>query len=209
MTSWENDLEKLRSTPPKMGEFEALLIESRLKNLANASKGIGHEHAHEVFLDICKQAVAALELHEGKLAQSPSAPALLNYLMHGMRSYIQSMGPTASTSEESGKKSLKKITQPNNSTTSRRDALAKAWMLTGAKLSGLEEQERIEICCAFSKSLEEQTDSNSISPNKRQVSIANQAAYQAHWKTKWIKDDQKSKDRMKTITRVLKEEGYA
>ena len=192
-TKLTKQLDSLTSTPSKSGEIEAFLLQSRLRDLVRASKGLGNEQAHIVFLDFCKQATTALKLHEGALSESPSASILLDYLAHTMQHYINAISDT---------------THIENSATDRRKALSEAFMLTGRKIVGASEQSRIDVCHAFTQSIEEQTTQTGALPTSTQLSVARQAAYRVYWNEEWVADDDTAKSRMKSVTRLLKAEGY-
>lgn len=193
MAESEDQLNESISKSPLPGAIEAHLLESRLQDLARASRGIGHEQSHNVFLDFCKQATAALRLNQGTLISSPSASVLLDYLMHAMSTYVDTI---SSASDD------------HHTATYRRQALAGAFMLTGKKIADMSEQSRIDVCHAFASSIHEQTAQDGSAPNSKQLSIARRAAYRVYWEDEWVKDDDTSKSRMKTIKKFLQTEGY-
>jgi len=168
------------------------MLESRFRDLVCASQGLGNEQPHFVFLDFCQQATRALKLHEPELSKSPSASILLKYLAHSMTRYIDVITDT---------------TFIEHSTTERRQALSEAFMLTGRKVVGISEQLRIDVCHAFTRSIEEQTAQTDSIPTSKQLSIARRAAYLVYWKEEWVADDDTSKSRMKSVTRLLQTEG--
>lgn len=193
MANASKQLDELIAEPLKPGETEAHLLQSRLKDLARASLGIGHEQAHSVLLDFFKNATVALKLHQGELAKSPSASALLEYLLHAMSTYVDA---------------IDSMPEVNQTATSRRQALANAFMLTGERLEGISEHSRIDICHAFTRSIKEQTDQTGSLPTPTQRSIARRSAYKVYWKKEWVPDDDTSKSRMKIVKKLLQVEGY-
>lgn len=193
MANVSKQLDELIAEPLKPGETEAHLLQSRLKDLARASLGIGREQAHSVLLDFFKQATAALELHQGKLEKSPSASTLLDYLMHAMSKYVDT---------------IDRLPEVNQTATSRRQALANAFMLTGERLAGISEHLRIDVCHAFSRSIEEQTAQTCALPTPKQLTAARRAAYRVYWGEEWVADDDTAKSRMKSVTGLLQAEGY-
>lgn len=186
-------IDALNSTTLEAGELEAFFLKSRLSDLVRATRGVGNEQANSVFLDFCKQATTALRLHQESLSSSPSAPILLDYLLHAMIRYIDAVANTTSV---------------ELTATDRRQVLAEAFMMTGRKVSGASEQLRIEVCHAFNCSIQEQIGQTGALPTQKQLTTARRAAYRVYWGEEWIADEDTAKSRMKSIISLLQTEGF-
>ncbi len=186
-----NEISKLIAEDYRLGGFETIILEHHIQALFD-KKTAGPMPAHEIFLAVCQNGLEALKDYQGNLADSPAAPILLGYLQSALQQYLS----------EIDKSALK----PNAA--DRREFLAKAFGLTGSPGSKISDDQRMEICKAFSSTMHNFACSGET-PKPKDITNACRAAYKAHFGKDWSMNDNTSAQGMKTTIRpILRNAGY-
>jgi hypothetical protein len=183
-------LDQLEHLVRRPGNHESLVLMAHIFHLQ--SKGPKGTAQHDLFTEVCHSTQEALKDYQGKLADSPAAKVLLEYLMGAFKSYIDSTS------------NLKYAPSPSE----RNGFLAKAFGLSAIGRVGITDTEKMVLCSAFSQTLLELTKGHTEKVTPKLVTEAARSAYNAHYKKEYIKDNEASKKNMKTIQRIIKSEGY-
>jgi hypothetical protein len=178
--------------PYREGSLEARMLEGRITALIKANAGTGAEPPHEIFMEICKHAVAALKPYKDDLAESPAAPSLLEYLGFAMARYIQA---------------IESATLPL-SATARRGHLATAFLTVGKPGPRISDAERTDICSAYFGAIWDIFKGQGGHPTNSQITGAVRTVYRTVHGEEWVKDDDTAKKRIGQLRKILKHEGY-
>jgi len=168
--------------------------------MGNDSAPIAHSKT-ELFLDLCRLSVEALDRQPESMHLSPAAPALLRYLRDAMARYVEA----ATAAELDSPKAWK--------TTLRNTALAKALYVGDEKKTGgrpkREGHDHFEIQTRYVEAFFEMPDWNIKEPTTQQVTAATRRVYEGISGKPW-EHDNTTADRVLThIRRVLRESGYS
>lgn len=185
-------------------EFEdkqkALVIKFLVKNLIDRGT-LADKHAKtEIFLDLCRLSVEALDRHPESMHLTPAAPFLLGYLRKAMARYIEA----ANTAESNSPKAWK--------TAARNSALAKALYLGDENATGgrpkSEGHDNFAIKVLYAKAFYEMPNVNTMKPTPAQVTAATRQVYEELSGNPWEQDNPSADKEMARIRRVLKTSGY-
>lgn len=182
-------LKALEKSVGQPGSDAAFIFSAHLSELqSDAPKG---KAQHEIFTEMCRSGLNALKDHQGELASSPAAQNILEYLQTAFTTYLALMDKATDKA----------------SPTDRNGFIAKAFGLVGSGRVGFTDEEQMTICSEFSGAHHELTNSQTQNPTSC-ITLAARAAYKAHYKREWVKDDDASKQNMKRIRAILKMQGY-
>ena len=155
----------------------------------------------ELFLDLCRQSVKALDRQPESMHLSPAAPALLRYLRDAMARYSEA----ATTAELDSPKAW--------STTLRNTALAKALYVGDEKKTGgrpkREGHDHFAIKVLYVQVFFEKPNWNIKEPTAQQVTAATRRVYEGISGKPWEQDNTTADKEMARIRKVLNTSGYS
>jgi hypothetical protein len=179
----------------------AAVIHVLTQYLIDPAEVAGSHARGEVFLDLCRHAVAALCECAAEPERSPAAPALLRYLHQALGRYVAA----ADAAEQDSPKAW----HPND----RNAALARAMYLAdgGATRGGrpkLDKQDHFEIKARYAQAFLEAPSWNIGAPTPEQVTQATRLVYEHVTGNEWEPDSKKADEELTRIRQVLRAAGY-
>jgi hypothetical protein len=155
----------------------------------------------ELFLELCRQSVEALDRQPESMHLSPSAPALLRYLRGAMARYVEA----ATTAELDSPKAW--------NTTLRNTSLAKALYVSDENKTGgrpkSEGHDHFAIKVLYAQVFFEMPNWNIKEPTAQQVTTATRRVYEGISGKPWEQDNTTADKLLTHIRRVLRKSGYS